>query len=317
MSCPKKLEMVALIGVVTLVLCGGCANKTTGPTSSVAAARNSQAPSIVAAPIQTKVTSDGTVGYRSIGTGSTIVMIMGYSSSMDGWPPNFVDALARYHRVITLDNSGIGKTSLPPGPLTIGTMADQTHAFIVALGLRRPTVLGWSMGGMIAQSLAAKYPKDLSKLILCATLPGNAKATPPSAAATAALGNPSQANAGALLGLLFPPDQQAKEVPAFTSQISKYPNFYLASGSIDGQQLSALAKWFAGGDPSGHEISHIKVPTLIGDGSDDVLIPPQNDYEMHTEIPGSKLIMYPDAGHGFLFQDANSWSKAILKFIAG
>ena len=302
--------LVFLIGAFLLTSCSSSSS-----SKQPSAATKTISESIVSAPIRVISTSDGQVGYRSIGSGPPIVMIMGFSSSMDGWPPNFVDSLAADHEVITFDNSGIGKTSLPTGVLSVGTMANQTNAFIQALHLKHPIVLGWSMGGMIAQSLAVKFPQDVSKLILCATLPGNGKATPPTQAATAALANPTQATAVSLLDLLFPPNQQAREIPAFTKEISQYPSFYLASSNVDQLQLSALGKWFTGGDGSGRHISGIRAKTLIGDGSNDILIPSQNDYEMNHVIKHSKLVMYPDAGHGFLFQDANAWSQQILKFI--
>ena len=85
-------------------------------------------------------------------------MIMGLSGTMDAWPPSFVDALARKRRVITFDNAGIRRSTLGPLPLTISKMADKTAALIRALKLRRTDVLAWSMGGMIAQSLAAGIP---------------------------------------------------------------------------------------------------------------------------------------------------------------
>jgi len=242
-------------------------------------------------------------------------MIMGYSSSMDGWPSSLVDPLASTHRVITFDNAGIGQTTMPAGTLTISSMAQQTDAFIHALHLGEPAVLGWSMGGMIAQALTVLHPSDVSKLILCATLPGNGKGTPPAASAVAALSNPGVGSAATLLGLLFPADQQSTQIPLFTSEISKYPNFYLAPSSVDSEQLTALANWYSGNDPAGIKIGDISVPTLIGDGADDILIPAANDTVLHQVIRHSSLVMYPDAGHGFVFQDAKDWTARIEKFL--
>src|ERR1700722_8855019 len=123
------------------------------PVASAASARHS-VPSITTIPIQVAQTSDGAVSYRSDGTGAPLVMIMGLSGSQDAWPPALVNALAKHHRVIIFDNAGIGQTAMPPGTLTISAMADQTAALIQSLNLDQPEVLGWSMGGMIAQALA-------------------------------------------------------------------------------------------------------------------------------------------------------------------
>ena len=103
--------------------------------------------SIVSVPVRLARTADGVVGYREFGAGPPLVLITGYSGTMEDWDPRFVDALAQHYRVVMLDNAGIGRTSKPPGPLTIDAMADQTSALIDALHLGRSNVLGWSMGG--------------------------------------------------------------------------------------------------------------------------------------------------------------------------
>jgi pimeloyl-ACP methyl ester carboxylesterase len=80
-----------------------------------------------------------------VGTGPPLILITGYTATMDGWDPRFVGALAEHHRVVIFDNAGIGRTEALPSPLTIDAMANQTSALIDTLGLRRPAVLGWSM----------------------------------------------------------------------------------------------------------------------------------------------------------------------------
>jgi pimeloyl-ACP methyl ester carboxylesterase len=102
--------------------------------------------------VRTAHTTMGAVGYRIVGSGPPLVMVMGYAGTMEVWDPRFVDALARHHRVVIFDHAGVGQTQVLPAPLTIDAMADQTSALISALGLGRPAVLGWSMGGMIAQA---------------------------------------------------------------------------------------------------------------------------------------------------------------------
>src|SRR5215213_1216667 len=96
-------------------------------------------------PTKTVKVGAQTVGYRSIGEGRPVVMIMGLSGTMDAWDPTFVDALAATgHRVILFDNEGIGRTTALPGELTIARMADTTAGLIKALELDRPDVMGWS-----------------------------------------------------------------------------------------------------------------------------------------------------------------------------
>jgi pimeloyl-ACP methyl ester carboxylesterase len=238
-------------------------------------------------------------------------MIMGLSGSIDVWPPGLVDALARDHRVIVFDNEGIGRSTLRRGTLTISRMADDTAIVITALHLGRPDVLGWSMGGFIAQSFAARHPGLYRRLILSATAAGDGHAVLPSPSVTKVLagggGNPLQ--------YLFPADQ-AGQIAAFTIAITNYPHFYAAPSNITKLQLGASGAWLTGKDPSGHHDHQISAPTLIGDGAQDALIPSANSIKLGRLIPHSRVKLYPDAGHGFLFQDEASWAAAIEHFLA-
>ena len=132
--------------------------------------------SVVSAPVRIAHTRLGAVGYRAVGSGPPLVLIMGYSGTMEVWDPRLVHALARHNRVVMFDNAGVGRTQPLHGEqtatLTIDAMADQTSALIGTLGLGRPDVLGWSMGGMIAQALAVLHPAQVRRLVLCATYPG-------------------------------------------------------------------------------------------------------------------------------------------------
>lgn len=272
-------------------------------SASVASAASARhpLPSITTIPIQVAQTSDGAVSYRSDGTGPPLVMIMGLDGSQDAWPPTLVNALAKHHRVIIFDNAGIGQTAMPAGTLTISAMADQTAALIETLDLGQPAVLGWSMGGMIAQALAILFPSDVSRLVLSATCGGDGDCTLGSGASSTALE-------------LFPANKAATQFALYIAAITSYPNFYVASPAIGSAEVSAIVSWAAGTDPGGH--GTITVPTLIGDGADDVLIPPANSLRMQAAIPGALLHIYPDAGHGFLIQHAGGWARRVDSFLA-
>ena len=136
--------------------------------------------SIISAPVRVAHTTMGAVGYRVLGSGPPVVLIMGYGGTMEAWDPEFVDALSQHHRVVIFDNAGIGDTSSLSTPLTIDAMANQTSALIDTLGLGKPDVLGWSMGGMIAQALAVEHPSQVGRLVLCATFPGTGAVEPSS-----------------------------------------------------------------------------------------------------------------------------------------
>lgn len=183
-------------------------------------------------------------------------------------------------------------------------MADQASALIDTLGLGRPDVLGWSMGGMIAQALAVLHPAQVRRLVLCATYPGTGAAVVPSASVIRA-------------GSIFPANQ-AGAFDAFKAAISEYPGATSPPGSApNGPQAAAVANWWTGIDPVGREIARIAVPTLIADGTADQLAPVANDHILARLIPGARLVLYPDAGHGFLFQDWTRFASLVASFLTG
>jgi pimeloyl-ACP methyl ester carboxylesterase len=124
------------------------------------------------------------------------------------------------------DNSGVGHTQQLPPPLTIDAMADQTSALIDTLGLGRPNVLGWSMGGMIAQALAVLHPAQVRRLVLCATYPGTGAAVVPSATARQASSD-------------FPANQ-VSAYDTFKAAISEYPSAPPASAGTKGLSRSPM-----------------------------------------------------------------------------
>src|SRR5690348_295720 len=192
------LGLTAGLVSVTVSACGSPSVKPTAATASV-----------VSAPVRVAHTRLGAVGYRVVGSGPPLILIMGYGWTMEDWDPRLVHALAQHNRVVMFDNSGVGRTQQLPPPLTIDAMADQTSALIDTLGLGRPNVLGWSMGGMIAQALAVLHPAQVRRLVLCATYPGTGAAVVPSATARQASSD-------------FPANQ-VSAYDAFRAAISEYP----------------------------------------------------------------------------------------------
>ncbi|HTT92681.1 MAG TPA: alpha/beta hydrolase [Acidimicrobiales bacterium] len=261
--------------------------------------------SIASVPVQTVHTALGTVAYRSIGAGPALVMIAGWSGTMEGWDPVLVNALAEHHRVVIFDNAGIGRSQRLPAPLTIDAMANQTAAFIDALHLGRPDVLGWSMGTTVAQALAVLHPSEVAALVLCAPYPGNGAVVLPARSILDATSDPTA---------LFPANQVDADI-AYEVAISAYPKSPPAPQAIDSAQSKALDQWWAGGDPAGHLVAQIAVPTLVADGTADRLDPAANAHLLARLIPGATLKLYPDAGHGFLFQDSTPFAALVGSFL--
>src|SRR3954465_6008898 len=216
--------------LVVLVLALAAA---TAPAASAATAVNAP----------TKVVKIGRqkVGYRTFGSGRPLVMIMGLGGTMGAWDPTFLDALAAGgHRIVLLDNEGVGRTARLPGNLTIRRMGDTAAGLIARLKLKRPDVAGWSMGGMIAQSLAVRHPKSVRRLVLLATAPGDGKGAPPTPDALKAL---SFSDPPAPLRLIFPADQTAARDTYVADIIKRQPFDGLAPAAQTQRQTQASGAW--------------------------------------------------------------------------
>jgi pimeloyl-ACP methyl ester carboxylesterase len=302
--------LLALV-VATPAALVGCGSSPAPHPSLPSSATSST--SIVAAPVLTAHTSLGSVAYRVVGAGQPLVMVMGYAGTMEAWDPRFVDTLARHYRVVVFDNAGLGGTAPAPAPLSIDAMADQTAALISSLNLTAPDVLGWSMGSMIAQSLAVRHPGDVGKLVLAASWPGNGAASAPPQATIDELksGIPAQVRS-----VLFPADQPYG-YDAYVGGTSTYPVAGSPSSGTIASQDKAITDWWAGADPSGRTPASITAPTLITDGSADELDDVSNSQALAKLIPNSSLRLYPDAGHAFLFQEGTPFTYTVQTFLSG
>jgi len=285
------LGLLAVLVPVTLSACGSAPKMAPGTAS------------VVSAPVRIAHTRLGAVGYRVVGSGPPLVLIMGAAWTMEDWDPRLVHALAQHNRVVMFDNAEVGHTQALPSPLTIDAMANQTSALIHTLGLGRPDILGWSMGGMIAQALAVLHPAQVRRLVLCATYPGTGAAVVPSASVRQASSD-------------FPANQ-GNAFAAFKAAISEYPAAPAAPAGAKGVQGLAIADWWNGIDAAGRKVARISVPTLVADGTDDQLVPVANDHLLARLIPGARLTLYPDAGHAFLFQDETVFASLVESFLTG
>ncbi|MGH2914230.1 MAG: alpha/beta fold hydrolase [Steroidobacteraceae bacterium] len=265
--------------------------------------------SIASMPVQIAHTNLGDVAYRALGSGPPLVLVMGYGATMEDWDPRLIDTLAQHYRVVIFDNAGVGQTQVRPAPITIDAMANQTSALIATLGLKRPNVLGWSMGSMITQALAVLHPGQVNRLILCAAYPGNGTASPPSRQTL------NEFESGQdTIAFLFPADQTAAQHTYLTA-ISSYPTTAPTGADVVKAQGHAIDDWWAGQDRAGTRTATITAPTLITDGTLDRLDPPANSHTLANLIPKAQLTLYPDAGHAFLFGDPTTFERRIKSFL--
>jgi pimeloyl-ACP methyl ester carboxylesterase len=297
----RALAVAAMLGAASL---GASACGADEPVAKPAV-------SVAKTPVKVADTTRGAVAYRSVGSGSPLVMVMGFGSSMEDWDPTFVDALAKTHRVVILDNAGIGKSDrVPSGKLTISGMADQTAALVDALGLDKPDVLGWSMGGMVAQALTARHPDDVRRLVLSATWPGNGQAREDRSKAP-----PADATAAQFIAALFPENQKAA-VKSYSDGLDRYTDRATVPDPVYGEQRAAINGWLAGKEPAGKRFAMTSVQTLVAGGAEDRFNPIYNTRLLAKLVKNSELKVYANAGHAFLFQPDTGYARRVESFLS-
>jgi pimeloyl-ACP methyl ester carboxylesterase len=287
-----------VVGVALAILAG-----------AVPAAASSR-PDARMAPVRAVHVSWGRVGYRSVGHGPALVLLGGgggtAAPSIDDWPPLLVNRLARTHRVLAMDYEGVGRTTLRRGTIGIDRLADDTAGFIRAMHLRRVDVLGWSMGGMVAQALAIRHPRLVRRLVLCSTALGDGTARPQEVSGQPKY--PAQ--------WLFPFNSKNRaRAAAFERAVHSYPHYYEGSQKIAYAEGLAIYLWLQGNVQDGHDAGQIAAPTLVGGGKHDVLLPIPDSRDVARAIHHAKLKLYSDAAHGFLVQHPVDWSRRVDRFL--
>jgi pimeloyl-ACP methyl ester carboxylesterase len=254
------------------------------------------------------------ISWQSHGSGPPLLMVNGYAATGVDWDPILLGKLARRFTVVCPDNRGTGSSPPAEGELGIASMAADLLGVFDELGAERAPVVGWSMGGFVAQELAARHPERVSVLILMATDPGGPAAVMAEAEATARLfdhsGTPRE-QATRLLGLLFA-ERVAQEVDAQVGDVVAAARAKLSPEAL-GAQERAMAAWYE--EPSDRRSAAIAAPTLVMAGEDDIVIPAANAPLLAEAIEGAQLRTFPGAGHGFIAQEAPSVAGAIADFV--
>ncbi len=256
----------------------------------------------------------GQIAYRRIGSGQPLLLLNGFAATIADWDPSFIDRLASSRELILLDNRGIGGSKDDGQPFDIASLAENAAHVIKALGFKRTSVLGWSMGGFIAQALAAKCPEHVDKLILLSTDSGGPDTVLASTSVWSLLvdtsGTPHE-QARRLLFLLFPGDV----AESFYRQFGDIVAAARAQLSPDllRRQAAAMDAWHREGAAS--QSREIHIPVLIATGAEDIVIPPSNGLKLVNSIPGAWLAQFPRAGHAFMAQYPRALAELINCFL--
>ncbi|WP_322750643.1 MULTISPECIES: alpha/beta hydrolase [unclassified Frankia] len=267
----------------------------------------------------TRTVSAGGVdfAYRELGpkTGVPVVFLTHLAAVLDNWDPRVVDGIAAKHRVLTFDNRGVG-ASTGSTPNTIQAMATDAVTFIRALGLDKVDILGFSMGGMIAQVIAQDEPQLVRTLILAGTGPAGGEG----------IKNVTKlSHLDTIRGLLTLQDpkqflfftrtpngrQAGKEFLARLKERTDNRDKAISLKSY-GAQLKAIHRW---GLERPSDLSVIRQPVLVANGESDRMVPTKNSADLARRLPDSELVIYPDAGHGGIFQFHGQFVEKALEFL--
>jgi pimeloyl-ACP methyl ester carboxylesterase len=255
--------------------------------------------------------------YRELGptTGIPVIFLTHLAANLDNWDPRVVDGIAAKHHVITIDNRGVGASS-GKVPDTVEAMANDAVTFIRALGFEQVDILGFSLGGMIAQVIALQEPQLVRKLILTGTGPAGGEGIDK----VTRISNLDLARA--LLTLRDPKTylfftrtpngkRSAKE---FLARLKERTENRDKAMSLSGYraQLKAIHRW---GLQQPADLSVIEHPVLVANGDQDRMVPTTNTVDLDRRLPNSELVIYPDAGHGGIFQNHREFVETTLEFL--
>jgi pimeloyl-ACP methyl ester carboxylesterase len=263
----------------------------------------------ITAPTQFLEANGIRLAYRRFGsdTGVPLVFMPHFRAGMDHWDPAVTDGLAATRPVVLFDNAGVAGSS-GETPDTIEAMADSAAGFIAQLELLQVDVLGFSIGGYIAQALALRYPAIIRRLMLVGTGPRGGEPThDPRVLEYGASTDPrtGESSLEAFLYLFFRPSETSQAAgKAFWNRrhLRRHDVDPPSSAQTMKAQRAAINAWREVRGERYSELKNIKQPTLVVNGSHDIMIPTINAYVLSQEIPLAQLIVYPDSGHGSLFQ---------------
>lgn len=269
------------------------------------------------APARTVTAGGVTYAYRELGPkgGIPVIFFVHLAATLDNWDPRVIDPIAAKRHVITFDNRGVG-ASTGAVPDTIEAMADDAYTFIKALGFDKIDIFSFSMGGMIAQDLVVKHPALVRKLVLTGTGPRGGKDMDKVVGttywdifrATLTRSDPKEF-------LFF--NRNATGKPAAKAFVKRLQERTTDRDKKIGTkafrtQLTAIQK-FGRSAPS--DLSKFTQPTLIANGDNDRMVPSVLSDDLHRRIKGSELIIYPDSGHGGIFQFHDKFVPVAIEFL--
>jgi len=248
--------------------------------------------------------------YKVVGEGPPLLLVMGMSGTYDHWDERFVGELARHRRVILYDHRGVGRSAPLEGPFTIADLAGDALGLVERLGLERVDLLGFSMGGMIAQEVAINDPQRVGRLVLAATFAGGRNSLPTPRETAERLGGALQSG-NRELAL-----RTAWELNISAARLADEELWqrFLAIGrrrvvplAVIQRQLEAILRFDAY-----DRLPEISAPTLVIHGTEDRMLPVGNGEILAGRIPGARLAKLEGVGHLFFWEEPQRSAQLVL-----
>jgi len=275
----------------------------------------------ITAPTQFIETSLETYAFRRFGGGAAVplVFLQHFTGTLDNWDPAVTDPLARGREVILFESAGVGRSS-GEVPTTIPGMAAHFLAFAEALGLTEIDLLGFSLGGMVAQQVALDHPTLVRKMLLVGTAPegGEDIMHLEKPELRRILEDPNLSGPQILVKLFFTPTEPSQAAgQAFVTRLAARTEDRepISGPKVAQAQIAAFRVWERVDGERFGKLRRITQPCLVVNGVLDTMIPVRNSYLLAEHLPNAMLLTYPDAGHGSLFQFHDSFVRQATLFL--
>ncbi|HXO08869.1 MAG TPA: alpha/beta hydrolase [Solirubrobacteraceae bacterium] len=259
----------------------------------------------------------GRLAIRRLGPGGEIPLLLchRFRGTIDDWDPAFLSVLAAERDVIVFDGPGVGRSSGAPQS-TVAEMASAALDLVSQLGLGEIDLLGWSMGGFVAQDVALTKPSVVRRLIVAGSKPGLVPGAPSPAPQVGQIAGKPVNDDEDLLFLFFPdsPEGRAAGVASLRRLAATRDPAVVSPAGVKAQS-AALTRWSSGTDTAWERLGELTMPILIAAGAQDRLMDAYNSYAMVRRLPNANLIIYGDAAHAFVFQHAQAFARQVLDFL--
>jgi pimeloyl-ACP methyl ester carboxylesterase len=265
-------------------------------------------------------TANETYAYRRFGSaaGPPLICLQHFTGTLDNWDPAVTDVLASWREVILFDSAGVGR-STGKVPETIQGMAAHALAFLDALGLTRVDLLGFSLGGMVAQEVTLARPSLVRKVLLVGTGPeGGEDIMHLDKSELKMIFDSNLPGPQRLKKLFFAPTASSQAAgEEFIARISrrKEDRDPVSNPEVAKAQLASFRSWEAFTGERFSKLRKITQPCLVVSGVFDIMIPVKNSYVLSQNLPNAVLLTYPDSGHGSLFQFHESFTRQAAAFL--